>query len=228
MTCAETRESFAVALLTRAPLDAQSRAHLDSCGECAAEYRRLAVLPPMLDAVATEGYATAPPPGPALLDRLLAEVARRERRRRRILTLVAAACALALLASGGIWTAWRTGRLSPPNAAAPSSSEPVLRQGEAVDAATKVWARVKILRGDGGSKVNVDIRHLREGTRCLMWVIDRSGHRTPAGSWIYDDASKPGWFVGNTETQPPDVSAVQVVDNTAPDRPRVLITVKLT
>ncbi|WP_051759381.1 anti-sigma factor family protein [Herbidospora cretacea] len=80
---------------------AMVEAHLDTCDECTAELAELSGLPPMLARVSAADVEHAAAPPRAVLDRLLADSARRRRRGRITRTMLGLAASVAIVGWGG-------------------------------------------------------------------------------------------------------------------------------
>ncbi|WP_066368711.1 anti-sigma factor family protein [Herbidospora mongoliensis] len=80
---------------------AMVEAHLDTCDECQAELAELSGLPPMLDRVSAADVEFAATPPRAVLDRLLADSAKRHRRGRITRTMLGLAATVAIVTWGG-------------------------------------------------------------------------------------------------------------------------------
>ncbi|TKK90861.1 hypothetical protein FDA94_03615 [Herbidospora galbida] len=80
---------------------AMVEAHLDTCDECTAELAELSGLPPMLARVSAADVEHAAAPPRAVLDRLLADSARRRRRGRITRTMLGLAAGVAIVGWGG-------------------------------------------------------------------------------------------------------------------------------
>ncbi|NAS25389.1 hypothetical protein GT755_27360 [Herbidospora sp. NEAU-GS84] len=80
---------------------AMVEAHLDTCDECTAELAELSGLPPMLARVSAADVEHAAAPPRAVLDRLLADSAKRRRRGRITRTMLGLAAGVAIVGWGG-------------------------------------------------------------------------------------------------------------------------------
>lgn len=80
---------------------AMVEAHLDTCDECTAELAELSGLPPMLARVSAADVEHAAAPPRAVLDRLLADSAKRRRRGRITRTMLGLAASVAIVGWGG-------------------------------------------------------------------------------------------------------------------------------
>ncbi|GAB1822902.1 anti-sigma factor family protein [Herbidospora sp. RD11066] len=81
---------------------AMVEAHLDTCDECQAELAELSGLPPMLGRVSAADVEHAATPPRAVLDRLLADSARRHRRLKITRMMLGLAATVAIVTWGGV------------------------------------------------------------------------------------------------------------------------------
>jgi hypothetical protein len=192
-------------------------AHLAACPRCAAEYERLAALPPML--ARAEGLEIPlPPPGveERLLDRVASEHrgtrTRRPRRwaaagRARGRALAAGAVAGAAL--GAAVTAFALGGDDSGNGPAAQYS--------------------RVLSGAGGASARADFRHGPEGTEVRMWVkglppeedavyevrCEREGWSASAGTFRVDERGR-AFVVLTTAARGGDYEWIRVVRRSDP------------
>ena len=209
MTCQETREEAAAALLVGQPWAPAVDDHLATCSECRTEIDALRPVVALL--------ALAPPrsvgedPGDLLLRRTLAGAAD-ERRRRRLLTLVAAAAAaLLILVPAAAWM------ISDADSGSgiQSPSATTLRAA-ASDPASGVEGTAQIQPSVSGSELVVEVTGVQSGTRCNLVVVDRLGARSVVETWT---AKYSGDASVTTQTTVPvsQVSHVELVDASADD-----------
>jgi len=202
VTCESIRESAAVSLLTREPLDREVRAHVVDCPGCQEEVARLAELPPLLDEAEDAVSAADSAPPPALLERLLAAAAEQRRARRRGVraTLLAAAAALLLvLIPVGAWS------LAHRDTVVPSF------HGSATDAASGVTAAVDLRPAEGGSTLALSISGVPAGTLCTVVVQTDHGGRQTAATWSVGYRGT-AHVTGTVAASVTDVRTVDVVD----------------
>jgi hypothetical protein len=203
MTCASTLEAAAVGLLTGEDPGPEVRAHLDDCADCSAEVDRLRPLPALLADAAAEGVLDElPPPGEALLERLLAAAAQeRASRRRRVFRAVAAVAAvLVLLVPAGVWLAQR------------GDGSPAGFHTTATDATTGVWADVRLTASDWGSDLSMAVSGVPKGTRCTLVVVTGDGQRQTAATW-WASYSGTAQVEGNVAAGLSTIVRVEVVDD---------------
>lgn len=185
-------------------------AHLAGCAYCAAQLDDLAGLEPMLAALAEP---PGPPPeltapSPALLGRLVDEVAaRREqqaRRKRRGLYLVAAAAAVVIggsgavvVAAGGTDTDSAPGRvraLPDPHPTSPAEDaffHHMEQKRQATDPVTGVAAVVGTERKGWGTHTVLELRNVKGPLKCSLVAVSKKGDEEVVSSW-----SVPTWGYG--------------------------------
>jgi predicted anti-sigma-YlaC factor YlaD len=138
--------------------------HLARCPACRDELAGLAGLPALLGRLSAGEVVAGPPrPGPALLDRTLAEL--RHRRRRRLAVATAAVAAGVVLAG----TAVVVTREPPP--------APVTATSHGVRAEVTMQDR------NWGTLLAVRVAGTYGAHRCQLVVIGRDGQREVAASW---------------------------------------------
>lgn len=140
---------------------AMVEAHLDTCDECQAELAELSGLPPMLGRVSAADVEHAAAPPRAVLDRLLADSARRNRRLRITRTMLGLAATVAIVTWGGVAlinsatpeTASSTAAGAAP-AATSAEQAPRLEYGEA-DSPTAARDAQSDAAGSGPAEINM-------------------------------------------------------------------------
>jgi predicted anti-sigma-YlaC factor YlaD len=199
-------------------------AHLAGCDECRAELTELNELEAMLGEVPPEAFLEGPPEGgDLLLQRTLRQV-RKERvqasRPRRFLVaagvagLVAAALAGGTLIGRGTAPAPQAGGGGTPTASATAAPSPSgVRTFAAKDPNTGASMTVTLTPAAGWVKVHVKAEGIKQGQRCVLTVVDKSGHYTQAGSWLVSaNGEKNGTTLDGTAlVAPADVASVDVV-----------------
>ena len=166
---------------------AQVRAHLAGCPGCRAEQERLADTSGLLAVVPAEAWTDTAQPSELGLRRLLGQVrAERGRRRNRLRTMSLAAAAVALtVAAGGVL--WGLNASNP--SGGPATAGPVVQTTatpwrlSASNRARGVSGQVDIVPVGWGSRLDVELKGVPQGSRCRLVVIDKSGTRWDAGSW---------------------------------------------
>jgi hypothetical protein len=183
VTCEETALSLGAYVLGALEPEERRevRDHLSACPACAAEYAELKPLPMVLDRVTLEDLHASPSVTPSadLFDRVASAAAAEERRiRRRWLLVVAAVAALFL---GGVGTMV------------------VVNQNDTHSVvAGDVHVTVSTSADDSGDGTVLDVTAsgLQPRSNCHLVVVDDTGKRHDAGSWMVDyegEASYRGW-----------------------------------
>lgn len=201
MTCSEARISLGVYVI--GALEPAERAavesHLAECPACREELVRLAGLPGLLgrlsvDDVLTDGVAERAPDH--VLERALAEIARRRRRGRQRLLAAAAVIAVGGTAAGiALSTA----------GAAPG------RTLSATDARTHVHAVVHLTRAASGTDVSLRLAGVPARDRCALVAVAKDGHQEVAASWVatYDGEAT---VRGETAIPASELKALRIVE----------------
>jgi anti-sigma factor RsiW len=153
--------------------------HLAGCPLCTAELAEFQALPELLARVRPEDLQPAfVTPSQELFARLSAAAAAvpsRPLRTRTWALVAAAALAVPGLAAGvTVWATW-----------------PVAQTATAT--AGPVQATVTARAAYEGSIVDVAVSGMRPGETCRLVVVDRDGHRYPAGEWPVSDAGDGRW-----------------------------------
>ena len=182
-------------------------AHLSHCLNCREELAGLAGLPALLGrvpladaerlALGDEELEEAPA---ELLDALLGQVAARRRARR--WRVIAAAAAAAIIAvgggglAGGILISHR-----------PSTS-PYLVRGS--DQATHVSAAVYYSSAKSGTRMQVQVAGIPNGTRCEFWVTTTTGRHLLVSSWTVNDYKSGNWYNASTTVAMSQLRSVDI------------------
>jgi Putative zinc-finger len=217
------------------------RDHLFECPICLAELPLLEQTEQMLAAVEAEAFLDGPPEGAELLVRRTVRAIRardggpsvelsRDRGARRAappaagrmpsprLVLAAAAAIVLAVAVGVIG-----GRLSAPasTVAGPSPAgtatpKPGTMVATSTDSTTGARLSVTVVPAAGWVRITAAASGIAKGEKCRLFVIDRAGTRTEAGSWLVSatGAAKGTTVQGSAIVDPAQVAAVQV-QNTA-------------
>jgi anti-sigma factor RsiW len=190
--------------------------HVASCAECREELAGLAALPALLALVpahdaerlmaeSTELREFEEPPA-ELLTSLLREVTAR-RAAGRWWGIVAAAAAVVLAAAVGVTGAHILGGSTPaPASAAVGTTEKV----SAYNPKTHVSAVVKYKSTAWGTTMDVQVTGIPDGTTCQLWVVNRDGTRSPAGSWTVAYLQETAEYPGSAQLAAKDVKEFQV------------------
>lgn len=155
--------------------------HLLECAPCREELASLAGLPGLLARVDPADIEPTLPGDSAetdarLLQRSLAELARRRRRAHRRRRTLAVAAGVAVLATAGVLAQRNVGSSS----ARPAASD---RSFTATDGATGVRARFDLSTQPWGTQISVELKGAPQGTHCVLLAVSRSGARAQVGTW---------------------------------------------
>jgi predicted anti-sigma-YlaC factor YlaD len=185
----------------------QVEQHLAGCSQCRKEFVELQGFIARLRQVPPEAFVDGPPVG---ADLLLARAVRQARaeQRRPMAWMVAAAFIVVLAALGGGLLLGHRGN-GPPSIAAPAGSERLV----ATNHATGVHMAVVVIPAKGWVRLEGAFTGVPASARCYLIVVDKTGHRFVAGSWLAPAVSPPGGerVDGSALVAPGDVAAVQVV-----------------
>jgi anti-sigma factor RsiW len=199
--CRQWREQIGALVLGQLSEDedAAMRAHLDGCPECRAEAAALAPLGELL-ALADPTRLDEQPAPPRDLGRRVArriESERRERRRRRlrIALPVSAAAAAATAAVIAVIVVGGGGGPAPVEVAFRSLP-------------TGVEAGASLRSEPSGSRIQVQVHGVPEGTLCRVWVRRVDGKQVPAGSFRYREQAAGEQAVLNSAVSPSRATAV--------------------
>jgi hypothetical protein len=166
--------------------------HLAGCEECGARLDELMGVVPVLEELRGDGIGYVEPPGDALLERLLRQVAgeRRARKRRR---LVAVAAAAVLVVGGPTIAVVATGNGG--GAAKPAAvSTFAADQRTASNPSTGASAVVGITDRGWGTAVDLRLTGIRGPLTCSLVAVGQDGSRQTVATW-----SVPGAGYGTTE-----------------------------
>lgn len=212
MSCSAVRTALGAYVLGALDPADQSEvdAHLALCPACRDELADLAGLPGLLSRL-TEDEVLAGPvrPEPALLERVLAQVARHRRRTRRRLAVAGVAAAVALLGAGS-------------TALALSSDAPhpqVVNATGAAVAGSPVRASFGVLGKAWGTELSLRLRGVPRGEHCRLVAVARGGHTEVAASWEATYAGRAD-VTGATSISRADLDSLRVVTEAG----RVLVT----
>jgi anti-sigma-K factor RskA len=168
---------------------AQVDSHLSTCPDCREELAGLAGLPALLGRVpasdakrlilhSAEVKDLEEPPD-ELLRSLLRRVAER-RAARRWRSLGAAAAAVVIALAGGAAGA----RIMNPGSHVPGPAQASrVEVVSATDPRTNVSAIISYTAKSWGTKMDVWVAGIKDGTACQVWAVNGSGQRWQAGSW---------------------------------------------
>jgi hypothetical protein len=184
--------------------------HLSGCLDCQREVNELMMIRRALDQVPPEAFLDGPPEdGDLLLRRTLRRVATEASPPRRSMTgvFVAAAVAVAVALGGGIFLGRETA--TPKTVAAPpttgTSTPANARFAQQTDSHTGTTMKVAVEPKKGWVWVHATVTGLPAGLECEIYVVDKQGKETLAGSWLVSaDGAKNGTRLEGTALVPPD------------------------
>ena len=129
-----------------------------------------------------------------LLDALLAQVSARRRARRWRGIAVAAAAAIIAVGGGGLAGGILMSHHTPSQPTAQDNS--YLVRGS--DTATHVAAAVYYSASASGTRMQVQVTGIPDGTHCQFWVTTASGQHLWAGSWTVSGSHDGNWYDAST------------------------------
>jgi Putative zinc-finger len=186
----------------------QVNEHLAGCPGCREELDELESLRSRLEQVPVEAFLDGPPEGADLLLARTIRQARAERRRPPVWTVAAAVVLVLVALAGGLLIGLNTTGGPAPVAVSAGSTKVV-----ASNPANGVHMTVVITPANGWVRLEGAFTGVPGHARCYLMVVDRSGRRFIAGSWLAPYKSPPGGerVSGSALVAPDDVAAVQVV-----------------
>lgn len=197
------------------------RRHLQTCAQCRFDLNELVALRQSLDEVPPEAFLDGPPEGG---DLLLQKTLRRVRDEetaapvrstsRRGLALVAAAVLVVAALGGGILVGRQTGSSEPQLAIpAPATEVPGTKSVEGRDPTTGVQLAASVSPFQGWVRVNVAVKGVHAGEKCLLQVTTKDGQSVTAGSWqVSEKWENQGFSLdGSALVAPDDVKSVDIV-----------------
>lgn len=209
MTCEQVREAAAVGLLTGEALDPEVEAHIEDCAGCSTELASLVPLPDLL-AVAAPAVELmdAPPPGDAMLRRLL-DAAAAERRRRRLRAVAMAVGSVAAVALVAVPVAVAVNHHDQTTIVAQAQEV----HASASNATTGVWGDVTLAKSSWGSSVALEVTGVQAGTSCTVVVVTKDGTRQTAATWWAHEYPGPASVDGTVAAALPAIDHVDLVDD---------------
>jgi anti-sigma factor RsiW len=178
-------------------------AHLSHCLDCREELAGLAGLPALLGrvpladaerlALGDEELEEAPA---ELLDALLEQVSARRRARRRRGITAAAAAAVIALGGGGL----AGGLLTSHQHAASHSTQANSYLVRGHNPATRVSAAVYYSSVSSGTRMQVQVTGIPNGTHCEFWVTTAAGRHVLVGGWTVNGYEAANWYDTSTAT----------------------------
>lgn len=202
--CNEVRQALGVYVL--GAIDPAERsivdAHLSHCLDCREELAGLAGLPALLGRVpyadaerlALGGEELEEAPA-ELLDALLEQVSSRRRARRWRGIAIAAAAAIIAVGGGGLAGGILMSHHTPPPATAQDNS--YLVRGS--NTATHVSAAVYYSGARSGTRMQVQVTGIPNGTHCQFWVTTATGQHLWAGRWTVSGSHAANWYDASTK-----------------------------
>ncbi|ADJ47818.1 hypothetical protein AMES_5993 [Amycolatopsis mediterranei S699] len=197
------------------------RRHLQTCAQCRFDLNELVALRDSLDEVPPEAFLDGPPEGgDLLLQKTLRRVRDEEERvaparsgGRRGLALVAAAVLVVAALGGGVLVGRQT---ADPGLAAPApapDAPPGTKNVEGRDPTTGVQLAAAVSPFQGWVKVDVNVKGVRAGEKCLLQVVTKEGNAVTAGSWqVSEKWENQGFRLdGSALVAPDDVKSVDIV-----------------
>jgi hypothetical protein len=202
--CNEIRQALGVYVV--GAIDPAERsvvdAHLGDCLGCREELAGLAGLPALLGRVPLEdaerlalGGEELEEAPTELLDALLAQVSARRRARRWRVVTAAAAAAVIAVGGGGLIGAIM---MSHHHGATQVETYGTSYLVRGYDAATQVGAAIDYSAVASGTRMQVQVTGIRDGTHCTFWVTTAGGQHVPAGAWIVHGSYT--WYNASTAT----------------------------
>ena len=199
------------------------RRHLQTCAQCRFDLNELVALRESLDEVPPEAFLDGPPEGG---DLLLQKTLRRVRDEEQAAPVRTAArhagawpwsrrrCWSWPRSAAESWWAGRrppTTRPSDPRAA--TTDVPGTKSVEGRDPTTGVQLAASVSPFQGWVKVNVAVKGVKAGEKCLLQVVTKEGQAVTAGSWQVSDKWESQGFSldGSALVAPDDVKSVDIV-----------------
>ncbi|MCR6490034.1 zf-HC2 domain-containing protein [Amycolatopsis sp. OK19-0408] len=200
------------------------RRHLQTCAQCRFDLNELVALRESLDEVPPEAFLDGPPEGgDLLLQKTLRRVRDEEESApvrsgrstsRRGLALVAAAVLVVAALGGGVLV----GRQTTSNDTAlpipsPQTNVPGTKSIEGRDPTTGVQLAASVSPFQGWVKVDVNVKGVKAGEKCLLQVTTKGGQSVTAGSWQVSEKWENSGFSldGSALVAPDDVKSVDIV-----------------
>ncbi|MEV6620497.1 zf-HC2 domain-containing protein [Amycolatopsis sp. NPDC051106] len=199
------------------------RRHLQTCAQCRFDLNELVALRESLDEVPSEAFLDGPPEGgDLLLQKTLRRVRDEEEAApvrsggssRRGLALVAAAVLVVAALGGGILVGRQTGSDSAPIAIPAQPTEvPGTKSVEGRDPTTGVQLAASVSPFQGWVRVNVAVKGVHAGEKCLLQITTKGGQSVTAGSWQVSEKWESQGFSldGSALVAPDDVKSVDIV-----------------
>ncbi|MEU5261696.1 zf-HC2 domain-containing protein [Amycolatopsis sp. NPDC021455] len=214
--------AYALGALDAAEAADFERRHLQTCAQCRFDLNELVALRESLDEVPPEAFLDGPPEGgDLLLQKTLRRVRDEEERvvpparaPRRGLALVAAAVLVVAALGGGVLVGRQTGSTGPDVALpVPPTEVPGTKNVEGRDPTTGVQLAASVSPFQGWVRVNVAVKGVHAGEKCLLQVTTKNGQSVTAGSWQVSEKWESQGFSldGSALVAPDDVKSVDIV-----------------
>jgi hypothetical protein len=215
--------AYALGALDPAEAADFERRHLQTCAQCRFDLNELVALRESLDEVPPEAFLDGPPEGgDLLLQKTLRRVRDEEQAApvrstsRRGLALVAAAVLVVAALGGGILVGRQTAPSSDvavPPILAPQTDVPGTKSVEGRDPTTGVQLAASVSPFAGWVRVNVAVKGVHAGEKCLLQVTTKDGQAVTAGSWQVSEKWESQGFSldGSALVAPDDVKSVDIV-----------------
>ncbi|WP_370965512.1 anti-sigma factor [Amycolatopsis sp. cg9] len=197
------------------------RRHLQTCAQCRFDLNELVALRESLDEVPPEAFLDGPPEGgDLLLQKTLRRVRDEEQAApatrstsRRGLALVAAAVLVVAALGGGVLVGRQTSSTPDLAIPMPQPDVPGTKSVEGRDPTTGVQLAASVSPFQGWVRVNVAVKGVQAGEKCLLQVTTKGGQSVTAGSWQVSEKWESQGFSldGSALVAPDDVKSVDIV-----------------
>lgn len=174
-------------------------AHLSRCLDCREELAGLAGLPALLGRVPLEdaerlalGDEELEEAPAELLDALLAQVSSRRRARRWRVIAAAAAAAIIAVGGGGLAGAILMSHRQAPSPQATGQGNSDLVRGS--NPATHVTAAIYYTSTASGTRMQVQVAGIPNGTHCKFWATTAAGQHLLLGGWTVEYYKSGNWY----------------------------------
>ena len=213
--------AYALGALDPAEAAEFEQRHLATCAQCRFDLNELMALRESLDEVPPEAFLDGPPEGgDMLLQRTLRQVRAEEpaatvqRRPRRGLALAGAAVLVVVALGGGV-VVGRQSAGDGGNIAIPSGSatpQPGTKEVRATDPGTGVQLAASVAPFAGWVRVNVSVKGIPAGEKCVLQVVTKDGQVVNAGSWQVSAKWENEGFTldGSALVAPDNVQSVEI------------------
>lgn len=213
--------AYALGALDPAEAAEFEQRHLATCAQCRFDLNDLMALRESLDEVPPEAFLDGPPEGgDLLLQKTLRRVREEEPaaappRSRRGLAIVAAAVLVVAALGGGVLAGRLTATPGPGTALPPPTTLPApgTKDVRATDPATGVQLAASVSPFAGWVQVDVAVKGVKAGEKCLLQVVRKDGQAVTAGSWQVSERWETMGFSlqGSALVAPDDVKSVDIV-----------------